>query len=53
MKSSKLLSSFLGSAEEKDITSKLTVDELLSKVYTARCTNYTQLIALINTVRYI
>ncbi|KAL5261011.1 hypothetical protein ACHWQZ_G006906 [Mnemiopsis leidyi] len=37
-------------AEEKAVSSKLTADDLLSKVNTARCTNYTQLIALINAV---
>ena len=39
------------SSEERNVVSRLTVKQMLSNVHTVRCTDYTQLLALINNIR--
>ncbi|XP_063687386.1 DNA repair protein RAD51 homolog 3-like isoform X2 [Bolinopsis microptera] len=38
------------SSEERDVVSRLTVKEMLSSISTMRCTDYSQLLALINNI---
>ena len=40
-----------GSNEERNVVSRLTAEQMLSNVHTVRCTDYTQLLALINNIR--
>ena len=39
------------SSEERNVVSRLTAEQMLSNVHTVRCTDYTQLLALINNIR--